>query len=110
MPGVRIDRFLTSTAVVLLLCGAAGGALAEPKFGLNLDATTTQPTVTPTSGATEQPAAKPVEPTFRTRNSGPGGQTASVGGASDNGCAGETGCIERRRRDDRTTGRYRKAR
>ena len=62
MPGVRIDRFLTSTAVVLLLCGAAGGALAEPKFGLNLDATTTQPTVTPTSGATEQPAAKPVEP------------------------------------------------
>ena len=63
MPGVRIDRFLTSTAVVLLLCGAAGGALAEPKFGLNLDATTTQPTVTPTSGGTEQPAAKPVEPT-----------------------------------------------
>jgi L,D-transpeptidase YcbB len=33
MPGVRIDRFLASTAVVLLLSGAAGSALAEPKFG-----------------------------------------------------------------------------
>ncbi len=62
MPGVRIDRFLTSTAVVLLLCGAAGGALAEPKFGLNLDAATAQPSVTPASGGAEQPAAKPVEP------------------------------------------------
>jgi L,D-transpeptidase YcbB len=62
MPGVRIDRFLASTAVVLLLSG--GAALAEPKFGLNLnlDATTAQPTVTPASAGTDQPAAKPAEP------------------------------------------------
>src|SRR5271155_1151560 len=61
MPGVRIDRFLASTAVVLLLSG--GAALAEPKFGLNLnlDATTAQPTVTPASAGTDQPAAKPAE-------------------------------------------------
>ena len=30
MPGVRLDRFLASTAVVLLLSAAAGGVLAGP--------------------------------------------------------------------------------
>jgi murein L,D-transpeptidase YcbB/YkuD len=62
MPGVRIDRFLASTAVVVLLSG--GAALAEPKFGLNLnlEATTAQPSVTPASAETDQPAAKPAEP------------------------------------------------
>ena len=39
MPGVRIDRFLASTAVVLLLSGAAGGVFAEPKFGSIADGT-----------------------------------------------------------------------
>ena len=62
MSGVRIDRFLTSTAVVLLLCGAAGGALAEPKFGLNLNATAAQPVVTPASAGPEQLAAEPAIP------------------------------------------------
>ena len=61
MPGVRIDRFLASTAVFLLL-SSAGSALAEPKLGLNLSATTTQPVVTPVSVGTDQPAAKPSEP------------------------------------------------
>jgi murein L,D-transpeptidase YcbB/YkuD len=64
MPGVRIDRFLASTAVVLLLSGAAGGVFAEPKFG------TTDGTAAPATGAappsaieTQQPsAAKPAEP------------------------------------------------
>jgi L,D-transpeptidase YcbB len=37
MPGVRIDRFLVSTAVVLLLSGTAGGVFAEPKFGSMAD-------------------------------------------------------------------------
>jgi murein L,D-transpeptidase YcbB/YkuD len=30
MPGIRVDRLLTSTAVALLLAAAAGGALADP--------------------------------------------------------------------------------
>ena len=92
MSGVRIDRFLTSTAVVLLLCGAAGGALAEPKFGLNLNATAAQPVVTPASAGPEQLAS-------RTGNSGPGGQAGGVGGGSDGSCAGEPGCVERVARD-----------
>jgi L,D-transpeptidase YcbB len=62
MPGVRIDRLLASTAAVLLLSGVAG-ALAEPKFGPNLDAKTSQPAVSqPAPGTTEQPAAQPAEP------------------------------------------------
>src|ERR1700677_4113289 len=31
MPGIRVDRFLASTAVLLVLTAAAGGALADPK-------------------------------------------------------------------------------
>jgi murein L,D-transpeptidase YcbB/YkuD len=64
MPGVRLDRFLASTAVVLLLSGAVGGALAEPKFGSSIDATSSPPaaTVTPPAGETYQPSAKPAEP------------------------------------------------
>ncbi len=33
MPGIRVDRLLTSTAVLLFLTAAAGGALAEPNDG-----------------------------------------------------------------------------
>jgi murein L,D-transpeptidase YcbB/YkuD len=64
MPGVRIDRFLASTAIVLLLSGAAGGALAEPKFGSTADMAAPAATATPPSATdTQQPAAaKPTEP------------------------------------------------
>jgi len=58
MPGVRIDRFLASTATVLLIIGTAGIAAAEPKFG-----STTEPPAASAPSATEtgQPA-KPADP------------------------------------------------
>jgi L,D-transpeptidase YcbB len=57
MPGVRIDRFLASTAIVLLLSAAAGSALAEPKFG-SIDSAPPPAAATPHSTIeTEQPAA-----------------------------------------------------
>jgi len=66
MPGVRLDRFLASTAVILLLSGAVGGgALAEPKSGSSTDAVTSTPpatAVTPPAGETGQPSATPAEP------------------------------------------------
>ncbi len=85
MSGVRVDRFLASTAIVLLLSAAAGGALAEPKSGMDVNAansaasgTTLAPTaksepdqtpVKPAGSASEAvppaPAAKPDEATGR---------------------------------------------
>ena len=59
MPGVRIDRFLASTAVVLLLSGAAGGVFAEPKFGSMADGT-----------APPASAAKPPEVALRAGSAG----------------------------------------
>ena len=38
MPGVRLDRFLASTAIVLLLSAGAGGVLAEPMSDAAIDA------------------------------------------------------------------------
>ena len=55
MPGVRIDRFLASTALVVLLSGAAGGVFAEPKFGSIADP------AMPAAGGAPPPAAKPAE-------------------------------------------------
>jgi len=60
MPGVRIDRLLASTAVFVLLSAAAGGALAEPKGGTDLDARPGPAAAAPANDA--QPAAKPSEP------------------------------------------------
>jgi len=63
MPGVRFDRFLASTAVILLVASAVGGALAEPKGGSSID---TAPTATavppPAAGENAQPAPIPTEP------------------------------------------------
>jgi murein L,D-transpeptidase YcbB/YkuD len=59
MPGVRFDRFLVSTAVVLLLSGGAGGALAEPKFGTDLDAAPGAAAAPLPSSETHQHSAKP---------------------------------------------------
>ena len=63
MPGVRIERFLASTAVVLFLSGAAGGALAEPKFGSMADASTPAAAEAPPPAVQSQlpPAAQPAE-------------------------------------------------
>ena len=33
MPGVRLDRFLASTAIVVLLSATAGGGVADPMSG-----------------------------------------------------------------------------
>lgn len=71
MPGVRLDRFLASTAVIVLLSGAAGSASAEPKAGSIMEATTSPAatTVTPApADAASQPAAKPTEPAAETTN------------------------------------------
>ena len=65
MPGVRFDRFLASTAVLLVLSAAAGGALAEPKNGTvpdqATDAATPAATTTPAPAAADadKPAVKP---------------------------------------------------
>jgi L,D-transpeptidase YcbB len=63
MPGARIERFLASTAVVLLLSGAAGGALAEPKFGSTADASAPAAAEAPPPAVQSQlpPAAQPAE-------------------------------------------------
>ena len=54
MPAVRLNRFLASTALVAVL--SAGGALAEPKAGMSMDAmSATEP------AAADQAAAKPDE-------------------------------------------------
>jgi murein L,D-transpeptidase YcbB/YkuD len=61
MSGIRVDRLLTSTAVILFLTAAAGGALADPK-----DATTNA--VTPDSAVTSPAsAAAPVAPADATQ-------------------------------------------
>jgi L,D-transpeptidase YcbB len=58
MPGVRIDRFLASTAIVLLLSGAAGSALGEPKFGSSESTANIAPAVSvPAAPAVAQPPA-----------------------------------------------------
>jgi len=43
MPGIRVDRLLTSTAVILFLTAAAGGALADPKDAATPDSIVTAP-------------------------------------------------------------------
>jgi len=53
MSGVRFDRFLTSTAVALLLSGVSIGAFAEPKAGLN----TATAMVAPAAAAPSAPAS-----------------------------------------------------
>jgi L,D-transpeptidase YcbB len=79
MPGVRIERFLASTAIILLLSGAAGSSLAEPKSGstnaaATTDAAVSAPAVTPPSTPeVDQPAARPAGDT--------GGQVAPPGPA-----------------------------
>ncbi len=64
MPGVRLDRFLASTAIILLLSGAVGGAIAEPKSGATAAGVTSSPAATtvPPAGETYQAPAKPAEP------------------------------------------------
>jgi L,D-transpeptidase YcbB len=61
MPGVRLDRFLASTAVVLLL-SAAGSALAGPKSGADVNAAVSAPDSTSLTslpaGELNQPGAK----------------------------------------------------
>ena len=78
MPGVRFDRFLASTAVALLLSAAtAGGALAEPKSGVDTEAM-------PGASSAATPKAEPapaksadsvdrmvVKPALTTRSRGP---------------------------------------
>jgi murein L,D-transpeptidase YcbB/YkuD len=69
MPGVRIDRFLASTAAILLVAGATGIASAEPKFGTTgetaapaatgLPSSETAPSAKPTESPNQAPAAKP---------------------------------------------------
>jgi murein L,D-transpeptidase YcbB/YkuD len=65
MPGVRFDRFLASTAIILLASGVAGSSLAEPKSGSNNSPAATEAAVSapaatsaPTPEA-DQPSTKP---------------------------------------------------
>src|SRR5208282_4299974 len=58
-------RFFASTAIILMLSAAAGGALAEPKSRTDLDAGAPAPGATnvaaPTEGQPGQTAAKPTD-------------------------------------------------
>ena len=84
MPGVRIDRFLASTAIVLLLAGTAGIASAEPKFGSTTEAA---PAAASTPSASESnPSAKPAEPS----NAAPAPSPAAKPQASAGQSAAET--------------------
>ena len=64
MSGVRLDRFLTSTAVALLLSGVSIGAFAEPKGGLTTATAMAVPAAAaPSAPASEaEPAAKAPAP------------------------------------------------
>jgi len=66
MSGVRLERLLASTAVVVLLSGAPLGASAEPKAGASVEAVTPAPegaaVAPPAASEPGQPAAKPTEP------------------------------------------------
>ncbi len=66
MPGVRFDRFVASTALVLLLSAAAGGALAEPMSDAAIDAAIPVPdsaNVAPPTLADFDKAAAPTKST-----------------------------------------------
>ncbi len=65
MPGVRLDRFLASTAIVVLLSATAGGGVADPMSGADMavPAMTAAPA---TEGDSGQAAAKRGGPTDET--------------------------------------------
>jgi L,D-transpeptidase YcbB len=67
MPGVRFDRFLASSAVVLMLSAGAGGAFAEPLTGPAIDAAVPVPDAAnvppPTTADFDRAKAKPSEST-----------------------------------------------
>ena len=71
MSGVRLERLLASTAVIVLLSGAAVGASAEPKAGSSIEAATPAPEGTavtpPAASESDQPAAKPTGKTVTVR-------------------------------------------
>jgi murein L,D-transpeptidase YcbB/YkuD len=88
MPGIRVDRFLASAALVLLL--SAGGAFADPK---NSDATdpaaqaaTPAPDTTNTSAPapadTDKAAVKPAQPAEQAQSPIPASATTIQAGAS----------------------------
>jgi len=80
MPGVRIDRFLASTAIVLLLAGTAGIASGEPKFGSTTEAA---PAAASTPSASESnPSAKPAEPSNAAPAPGPAAKPQASAGQS----------------------------
>jgi murein L,D-transpeptidase YcbB/YkuD len=58
MPGIRVDRFLASTALLLLLSSAAGAALADPT---NTAPAATTDAASPTPAAATAPPATPAD-------------------------------------------------
>jgi murein L,D-transpeptidase YcbB/YkuD len=67
MSGVRLERLLASTAVIVLLSASALGASAEPKVGSSVEATTPATAAAPpAANESNQPAAKPTEPAGET--------------------------------------------
>ena len=84
MPGVRIDRFLASTAVILAL--STGSASAEPKFGVNLDAIASRPAVAAASiGRNRAACANADRSAVRIGNTGAGGQATGGSRAAGRG-------------------------
>jgi L,D-transpeptidase YcbB len=59
MSGIRLDRLLTSTAVLLVLTAAAGGALADPNGAAAPDSTAASPAPATTSATPADAAQKP---------------------------------------------------
>ena len=86
MPGVRLDRFLASTAVVLLLSAPASLAFAAPPGAdPGIPAADASSATSPTSDDTDKAAAKPANPTEETETSTPAAATTpSATPKSDN--------------------------
>jgi L,D-transpeptidase YcbB len=86
MPGIRVDRFLATTALVVLL--SAGGAFADPKNSDATDqvakaATTAPDTATapaPAPADTDKAAAKPAQPADQAQSPTPAAATTSPAG------------------------------
>jgi murein L,D-transpeptidase YcbB/YkuD len=80
MPGVRFDRFLASTAIVLLLSAATGGAISDPMGGGGSDAAPAASVVPAPQGGSGSAATKPDSPADETATPA---ATAKPGESSD---------------------------
>ena len=78
MPGVRVDRSLASTAIILLLSAVAGGVLAEPMGGAKVDAAAPPPDAVNGAATPATPAPAAVATPMPSPNPGDSAGTGAV--------------------------------